>query len=145
MKVILLKDVRDLGKKNDIKNVSDGYGKNFLIARGLAKLATESGIKGVEVKHDYDEKDEKHLRELTKKISSKILDFHVKTDKHGSIFSSVSKEDILAGLRSAELITNDRIEIKIPKPIKELGDHEVEFTLRKGIGGKFKVKLHSQP
>lgn len=144
MKVILLKDVRDVGKKNEIKNVSDGYGKNFLIARGLAKLATESGIKSVEVKHSYDEKDEKHLHELVKKISERILDFHVKTDKHGSVFSSVSKDDILAGLRSAELITNDRVEIKIPKPIKEIGDHEVEFSLRKGIGGKLKVRLHSQ-
>jgi len=145
MKVILLKDVRDVGKKNEIKNVSDGYGKNFLIAKGLAKLATESGIKDVEIKHSYDEKDEKHLRELVKKISERILDFHVKTDKHGSVFSSVSKDDILTGLRSAELITNDRIEIKIPKPIKEIGDHEIEFSLRKGIGGKLKVRLHSQP
>lgn len=144
MKVILLKDVRDLGKKNDIKNVSDGYGKNFLIARGLAKLATESGIKGVEVKNSYDEKDEKHLKELTKKISEKILEFYIKTDKHGSIFGSVNKEDILSGLRSAGLITNDRIEIKIPKPIKELGDHEVEFSLRKGISGKLTARLHSQ-
>jgi large subunit ribosomal protein L9 len=144
MKVILLKDVRDVGKKNEIKNVSDGYGKNFLIAKGLAKLATESAIKGIEVKHSYDEKDEKHLRELVKKISDRILDFYVKTDKHGSVFSSVSKDDILTGLRSAELITNDRVEIKIPKPIKEIGDHEVEFSLRKGIGGKLKVRLHSQ-
>ncbi len=144
MRIILLKDVRDVGKKNEIKNVSDGYGKNFLIARGLAKLATESGIKGVEVIHSYDEKDEKHLKELTKKIAERTLEFYIKTDKHGSIFGSVSKEDILSGLRSAELITNDRIEIKIPKPIKELGDHEVEFSLRKGINGKLKIRLHSQ-
>ena len=145
MKIILLKDVRDVGKKNEIKNVSDGYGKNYLIARGLAKLATESGLKDVAVKHSYEEKDEKELRDLTKTISEKILDFYVKTDKQGSVFGSVSKDDILSGIRSAKLVTNDRVEIKIPKPIKELGDHEVEFSLRKGISGKLKIRLHSQP
>ncbi len=144
MKVILLKDVRDLGKKNDVKNVSDGYGKNFLIAKGLAKLATDSGLKDVEVKHSYEEKDEHHLKQLTKTISENILEFYLKTDKHGSVFGSVNKDEILTGLRSANLITNDRIEIKIPKPIKELGDHEVEFSLRKGISGKLKIRLHPQ-
>lgn len=144
MKVILLKDVRDLGKKNDVKNVSDGYGKNFLIAKGLAKLATDSGLKDVAVKHIYEEKDEDHLRQLTRTISEKVLEFYLKTDKHGSIFGSVNKDEILTGLRSANLITNDRIEIKIPKPIKELGDHEVEFSLRKGISGKLKIRLHPQ-
>lgn len=145
MRVILLKDVRDLGKKNEIKNVSDGYGKNFLIAQGLAKLATKSGIKGVEVINSYDEKDEEHLKELTKKIAERVLEFYIKTDKHGSVFGSVNKEDILSGLRSAKLVTDDRIEIKIPKPIKELGDHEIEFSLRKGVNGKLKIRLHSQP
>ena len=145
MKVVLLRDVKNVGKKNDVKNVSDGYGKNFLLARGLAKLATVSSLKEVEVKHEYEETDEKHLKDLTKKIAEKTLEFYVKTDKHGSVFGSVNKEEIMSGLRSAKLITNDRIEIKIPKPIKELGDHEVEFSLRKGITGKLKIRLHSQP
>ena len=145
MKVVLLRDVKNVGKKNDVKNVSDGYGKNFLLARGLAKLATVSSLKEVEVKHEYEETDEKHLNDLTKKIAEKTLEFYVKTDKHGSVLGSVNKEEIMSGLRSAKLITNDRIEIKIPKPIKELGDHEVEFSLRKGITGKLKIRLHSQP
>jgi len=144
MKVVLLRDVKNVGKKNDVKNVSDGYGKNFLLARGLAKLATVSSLKEVEVKHEYEETDEKHLKDLTKKIAEKTLEFYVKTDKHGSVFGSVNKEEIMSGLRSAKLITNDRVEIKIPKPIKELGDHEVEFSLRKGISGKLKIRLHPQ-
>lgn len=141
MKVILLSDVRGLGKKNDVKNVSDGYARNFLFPNKLARAADADGLGELNVHQKNEHETEERLKTVARLISERELEFKLKTDKKGAIFGSVTKEEILNGLRDAGLTTKDRIEIKIPKPLKEMGAHEVEAHLKKGIVAKLKIKI----
>lgn len=141
MKIVLLADVRGLGKKNDVKNVSDGYAMNFLFPQHLAKKADAGAVSEVAVIQKNEKETEERLKALVRVIAKSNLQFFLKTDKSGSVFGSVGKEDILKGLRDTGLITKDRVEIKIPKPLKELGTHEVEVHFKKGITAKVKVTI----
>ncbi|MDO8504299.1 MAG: 50S ribosomal protein L9 [Candidatus Liptonbacteria bacterium] len=141
MRVILLQDVRGTGKKNEVKEVSDGHGKNFLIPRGLAKMADAGNLGELSVTQKNEKAIEARLKQIAESVSARELVFYLKTDKSGAVFGSVNKDEILAGLRDAGLITKDRVEIKIPKPFKELGIHEAEINLKKGIKAKLKVRI----
>ncbi|MDO8664342.1 MAG: 50S ribosomal protein L9 [Candidatus Liptonbacteria bacterium] len=148
MKVILLEDVKKIGKRFDVKEVSDGYAKNFLFPNGLADVATPSALKELEKKKVEMEKEGheriKHLDEIARKINDRNLEFPVKTGSHGEIFGSVTKEMILKGLRDTGLIRAERAEIKMERPLKELGEHKIEVYLKKGIKAELKVILLAQ-
>lgn len=98
MKVIFLKDVKNVGKKFDVKNVSDGYARNFLFSQGLAKIATEEAIKSLEAQKaaalKEEEKNKSGLIALAKNLESREFEFKVKTGEKGEVFGSVNKEDI---------------------------------------------------
>ncbi len=148
MKVILLEDVKKIGKKFDVKDVSDGYAKNFLFPNGLADAATPSALKELEKKKSAMEKEyhemAKNLDEIARRINDRDLEFPVKTGPHGEVFGSVTKEMILKGMRDSGLIRTERVEIKIERPLKELGEHKVEVYLRKGITARLKIILLPQ-
>ena len=148
MKIILLEDVKKIGKRFDVKEVSDGYAKNFLFPKGLAEVATPFALKELEKKKDAMEKEEhetvKHLDEIARKINERSLEFPIKTGANGEVFGSVTKEMILKGLRDTGLTRTERVEIKIERPLKELGEHKVEVYLKKGIKAELKVKLLEQ-
>lgn len=149
MKVILLEDVKDLGRKFDAKDVSDGYARNFLIPRGLAKAATPRALTELgNLKTAFEKEDEelkKHLTALAQKFSERSLTFFLKTNEEGKVFGSVTKDMILKGLREHNLVTKERVEVHMTHPLKELGEHEVEVGLKKGIAAKLKVILQSPP
>ena len=98
MKVILLEDVKKVGKKGEIVNVSDGYGQNFLIKNGKALMATETGKKIVaqqeEEKKQEDLKKKEEAQELAKKLETIVVEFKVKTGKDGKSFDHVSTKHI---------------------------------------------------
>ena len=144
MRIILLQDVKGIGKKNDVKNVSDGYARNFLMPQGLARVANEQSLGELSSVKKNDEATEERLNRLAKLLSERELQFHLKVDKKGVVFGSVNKDEILNGLRDTGLITKDRVEVKIPKPLKKLGIHEVEIHLPKGITTKLKIKIEAE-
>ncbi|TSC60282.1 MAG: large subunit ribosomal protein L9 [Parcubacteria group bacterium LiPW_15] len=144
MKVILLSDVRGIGKRNDVKSVSDGYARNFLLPQKLARIANEQSLGELSAIQKNDKATEERLERLAKLLSERELQFNLKVDKKGVVFGSVNKEDILKGLRDTGLITKDRVEIKISKPLKELGVHEAEAHLPKGIMAKLKIKIEAE-
>lgn len=140
-----MEDVRGIGKKNDVKNVSDGYARNFLFPQRLARAADKQGVSEVSAVIKNEKETEDRLRVLARRISERELLFRLRADKeNGSVFGSVNKEDILKGLRDADLLTKDRVEIKIPKPIKELGVHEAEVRFPKGITAKLKIRIDAE-
>lgn len=148
MKVILLKDVKEIGaKKFEVKEVADGYARNFLIARGLAKAATAAALKelaSLQAQHSKEETElVKHLQEVARRLSDRHLEFHLKEDGQGTVFGSVSKDAILKGLRDTGLVTTERVELKLDHPLKEIGDHLVEVDLKKGVTAKLKVIIRS--
>lgn len=143
MKIILIQDVRGVGKKNDVKEAADGYARNFLFPNGLAKPATPASLKELEIfKAGLAKEDAelmKHLEELARKLNEFSLEFRLKTDDIGSVFGSVTKEMILKGLRENHFVTKERVEIEIEHPIKKLGEHVVPVKLKKGITAELKV------
>ncbi|MGC8776190.1 MAG: 50S ribosomal protein L9 [Minisyncoccia bacterium] len=148
MKVILLEDVKGVGKKYEIKNVSDGYAKNFLIPKKLAKIATKEEIKKIEnLKSKLIEQEKeliKHLESIARLINERFIEFNLKADEKGTIFGSVNKEMILKALREHKLITKERIDVLLEHPIKEVGEHKVKIDLKKGITAELKVIVHLQ-
>ena len=142
MKIILLKDVAKIGKKYDIKDVSDGYAQNMLLPRGLAKLATKDAIAKVEQLKANDLTAKKIQEELLLKnleiIKNLKLELKEKTNEKGHLFAGITKEILHSELVKKTRLNIDISSIKLDKPIKEVGEHKVlvevlgkkaEFTL----------------
>ena len=145
MKVILHEDVRGIGKKNEVKEVRDGYARNFLFPNKLAESANPSSLKKLEALKADLEKNEadykKHLEEMARKISGMTIQFELKRGKDGSIFGSVNKEAVLKALREHHLVTKERIDITLDHPIKELGTYTLPLDLKKGVKTNLKIEV----
>lgn len=143
MKVILLSDVPKLGKKGEIKDVADGYGRNFLIARGLAVLNTDASKKilNEQIKQEeiLDEQKRKEANELKEILLNITLEFKVKAN-NGKVSGSVSSKQIEDALKK-ENISIDKRKIKDSSPLNELGTYDVKIELYKDVIGTIKVKL----
>ena len=144
MKVIFIKDVKGQGKKNEIKNVSDGYGKNFLINKGLAVLATPTSIKKLELEKQHNkeiENEEKSKANILKEKLSKInLKFFVKTGAQDRVFGSVSPKQIVTELKKNGFDIDKKM-IKLDENITSIGFHNVSIELYKNIVADIKVEL----
>lgn len=149
MKVVLLSDVKSIGKKFDIKEVPDGYARNFLIPKNLAKPATSEVQKTVEKIKLEKEKENlaltENLKRTAKELSQKKIIFYLKADEKGHLFGSVNKDAILKSLRDQKFILSEHAEIKIEHPLKEIGEYEIELNLHKGIKAKLKISIQRSP
>ena len=143
MKVIFLDNVRNVAKKYDIKDVSDGYARNFLFPGKLAETATPEAIKKLEsmkAAHDKEDKEARaQLEAVAQKINTTKIQFELKADKSGAVFGSVNKETLLKAMREHKLIGPERIDIDLKYPIKELGEFIVPIDLKKGVIAKLGV------
>ena len=139
MKVILLEDIKNLGKKYDVKEIKDGYARNFLIPKGLVKIATDKSIKELEAQKAGREKEEQEakieLEKIAKNLENQEFEFTVKTGEKGEVFGSVGKDDIKTRIGIKD------IKVNLERPIKTLGEHRVEIDLGKGIKAKIKLKV----
>jgi len=149
MKIILLEDVRKLGKKFEVKDVSDGYARNFLFVNKFAEPATPEALRKLEAmkaEHDKNYRElQKHLHEIAQKIEGTRLEFELKADKTGAIFGSVNKESILKALRDHKLISAERPEIDLKYPLKEVGEYIVPVDLKKGVTANLTVVIKNVP
>ena len=144
MKVLLIKDVKSLGKAGEIKEVKEGYGRNFLIAKGFAKLATKEVIKEWEEKQKRKEEELKlEMYELNKEkeVLEKLnIDIEKKLGSNGHLYGAVTKEDIADALKKQSKIEIDKKKIDA-KNIKEIGEHTVDIKLGHGIHAKLKINV----
>lgn len=144
MKVIFLKDVKGQGKKNEIKEVSDGYGKNFLINKGLAVLATPTSLKRLnQEKTENQQKIELEKQQALKikeQLNNISLKFKVKTGEHDKVFGSVSPKQIVSELKNKGFNIDKKM-LKSTENLSYLGFHNVEVELYKGIDATLKVEL----
>lgn len=143
MKVILKEDVRGVGRKHDIKDVSDGYARNFLFPQKLAEAVTKEALKRLEKRKVELAKDEMRLMKLARELNDRHLEFTLKTGEDGSVYGSVTKEMILSAIRG-HFMTKDRVEINLEHPIKKIGEHMVPVNLKKGIEAKLKIIVQPQ-
>jgi len=144
MKVLLIKDVKALGKAGEIKEVKDGYGQNFLIGKGLAKLATP------EVVEQWTAEQERMAQELKEELArltkeKVILEEHtIKIEKPTApvgIKGSVGNGDIAKAILSQLDITLDKKHIVLKKALKSTGIHEIDTKLGHGIHATLKVEV----
>lgn len=143
MRVILLSDVPKLGKKGDIKDVADGYGRNFLIARGLAVVESEASKKILDKQNEeaakLDAEKRNEAKELAKVLEEKTLVFKVKANE-GRVSGSISTKQIEEELKKQGIIIDKR-KIKDSEPLNALGTYDIRIELYKDVIGKIKVRL----
>jgi len=136
MKVLLLKDVKGVGHKNDVKDVADGYGQNFLIGRGFAKLATtameEQAAKLSKERIVKQEQEVFAIESALKKLKGDALIIHATANEKDHLFEAVHPETIAAHVRDVVGVDVASAAIVIDTPIKELG----EYTVHVAVGGR---------
>ncbi len=146
MKVYLLTDIEGLGAEGEVKEVSDGFARNFLIRKGLASVASPSIEKHIkDLEKDKIKKEERLLKFAEKEaaeLNGKAFEFYEHSRDSGEIYGSVRKEQIEEKIISA-INPKSRFEVKLVEPIKNLGEHSVEVIFM----GKFKsiVKIVVKP
>ncbi|MFP4333332.1 MAG: 50S ribosomal protein L9 [Campylobacterales bacterium] len=145
MKVLLIKDVKSLGKAGEIKDVKQGYGQNFLIAKGFAKLATPEVIEQWEEDRKNEEarlKDEmEKLEGIKKQLEAISVKVSKKVGANGALFGAITKDEIAEALQKENSIEVDKKSIEIDNPLKATGVYEVDIKLGHGIHGKLKVDV----
>lgn len=145
MKVILLKDVKNIGKEGQVVNVADGYGRNYLIPRGLAKVATEGGLTNLQHQKELAKKKAdqkiKTAQELKAELEANPLEIKVKAGEAGRLFGSVTSGDIADQLKKKTQLNLDKRKIELKENIKVLGVHMVNIKLHKDVTATLKVKV----
>lgn len=141
MKVLLLEDIKSLGKSGEVVEVKDGYGQNFLIAKGKAKLATNEVIN--RYKAEQRNKEEKLALEqaqreaLAKNLEKINLIIHKKCGETGALFGAITKEEIALALQENHHLEIDKKHIEINSPIKHIGEYKISSNLGHGIHAQF--------
>lgn len=145
MKVLLIKDVKSLGKAGEIKEVKQGYGQNFLIAKGFAKLATPEVIKQWEEDRKNEEARLKEemlkLEDIKKQLGTISIQVSKKVGANGALFGAITKDEIAEGLQKQHKIEVDKKSIEIDNPLKATGVYDVDIKLGHGVHGKLKVDV----
>ena len=147
MKLILIKDVENVGSEGDVVNVKSGFGRNFLIPQKLAITFSKSQLKCVEEKQiQEDRKIEKQkdlLLDLLEKVSGLNITIKMKSEDGQKLFGSVTKIDIEKLLIEKEIIF-DKKYIDISSPIKTLGEHDIDVKFSNDISGSFKLTIEKE-
>ncbi len=144
MKVILKADVKGSGKKGDILEVSDGYAKNFLLKKGLAEIATSTGINEIQQKRKADAfhkaENLKALKELAAQINGKEVSVAIKVGENGKTFGSVTTAQVAAALFELGYEI-DKKKIILKDAIKTLGAFSAEIKFTEGVSAKITVSV----
>ena len=140
MKVILLADVKGQGKKNDVIEVSDGYGKNFLIPRKLAKAADAQSLNDVKTKEEARvyriETERKEAKALAEKLKSLQVKIPASSGADGRLYGTITTKDISEALAAQHGITIDKKKLVLSEPIKTYGKFEGDAKLYTEVVGK---------
>ncbi len=147
MKVILLDNIKGVGKKDEVINASDGYARNFLFPKNLAVEANKENMAKWQAKkdskqHQKDLEKEAAL-EMAKKLKDITITIAVKAGENGKIFSGVTAKEISENLKEQCKMEIDKKKIVLTEPIKTLGNFQVEIKLYEGVTGKLKIQVTS--
>lgn len=148
MKVILKEDVKSLGKKGKVCEVSDGYARNFLIPRGLALQATEGNVQDLAHKQKQEnlrkEKEKQAAEDSKSKIEEMEIILTVKVGDTGRLFGSVTNKEIAETLEKKYKIKIDKRKIEVKEPIKNIGEHKVFIKLHPEVIADLKVRIEAE-
>ena len=145
MKVILIEDVKSLGKKGQLVDVNDGYARNFILAKKLGLEATPKNLNDLKLKKANDEKVAKEIYEEAKAFGERLKEMEInvtiKTGEGGKIFGSVSSKEIAEAAKAQLGIELDKKKMVLPSPIKTLGTTLVPIKLHPKVTAEVKVKI----
>ena len=137
MKVMLVKDVENVGQAGDVKDVADGYGRNYLIPRKLAIVAGKGAeaeakrLRDAVAKREAKERDE--AQEMAELIDNKTVVVRLKVGAEDKVFGAITNDDIATALRLQHQVEVDRRKIELKDPLKQLGEHKVPLRLHRDV------------
>jgi large subunit ribosomal protein L9 len=137
LKIMLTKDVENVGHAGEIKDVADGYGRNFLIPRKLAVLAgrgVEAEAKRIQdaaARRESKERDQ--AKELAEEIDNKTVVVRLKVGAEDKVFGAITNEDISTAIKQQHQVEVDRRRVELKEPLKQLGEHQVTLRLHRDI------------
>ena len=141
MKIILLQDVKTLGKKGDVVEVSAGYARNMILPKKLGVEATAKNLNDLKLQNQHADKvaqeNLEKAQELAKDLEGKVVEVKIKTGEGGKIFGSVSTKEIAAAAKEQIGFALDKLE----EPIRSLGYHDVPIRLHTKVTGTLRVKV----
>ena len=145
MKIILVKDVKDIGPADTVKDVSDGYARNYLVPKNLAVAANEGTLKTLEArmkaKSEDLEKQKSALKETASKIDGAQISIQVDVGENGKLFGSVTHQDIAQKIYESLGIEVDKKKVILDQPIKTIGSFEVPVKFAPDISALIKVNV----
>lgn len=145
MIVILLKDLKGTGKAGDVVKVSDGYARNMLLPRGIAKEATEGNIRNLEKQKAIAEEKKAEQKAAAQKAAAEIekvgIEIKTKGGEGGRLFGSITSKDIAQALEEQHKIKVDKKKIELDGPIKQTGEFIVPIKLYTEVAADLKVKV----
>jgi large subunit ribosomal protein L9 len=149
MKVILLKDVKDIGSADTVKDVSDGYARNYLIPKGVAVIADKGTLKALDARlkigAEEFEKERAELSKIASKLDGAEINIQVDVGENGKLFGSVTHQDIAQKIYESLGIEVDKKKIVLDQPIKAIGSFEVPVKFAPDITGSVKVNVAATP
>ncbi|HPU62626.1 MAG TPA: 50S ribosomal protein L9 [Mobilitalea sp.] len=147
MEVILMEDVKNLGKKGDIVKVSDGYARNFLLPKKLGVEATKQNLYQLKLQKEAEERRQQEIyeeaKELGKKLETVTVNVKIKAGEGGRAFGSVSTKEIAAALQEQANIQLDKKKIQLNDPIKNVGTYKVAVKLHPKVSVELTVKVEA--
>ena len=145
MKVILLEDVKSLGKKGELVEVNDGYARNFILAKKLGVEATARNMNDLKLKKAHEDKlaaqrleEAKAFAEELKKVQ---VTLKIKAGEGGKLFGSISSKEIAQAAKEQQGLDIDKKKLVLPEPLKTFGTHQVPLKLHKDVTAKLTVKI----
>ena len=145
MQVVLLEDVKSLGKKGQIVNVNDGYARNFILKKNLGVEATAKNLNDLKLQKASAQKIAAEqlaaAKELAEKLEGMSVTLSMKAGEGGKAFGSVSGKEIAAAAKEQLNLEIDKKKLVLPEAIKTFGTHEVPVKLHKDVTGKLTVKV----
>ncbi len=145
MKVILSEDVKSLGKKGEVVNVSDGYARNFILKTGKGVEATPANLNTLKLQKANDEKVAQEKLEAAKALGEKLaaapVTIRIKAGEGGKLFGAIASKEIAAAVKEQYGLEVDKKKIVLEDPIKELGTHTVKVKLHKDVTAQLTVKV----
>ena len=145
MQVILLKDVKTLGKKDDIVSVSDGYARNYLIPKGFALEASKGNLNDIKNKKEAQEfkrkREIEEAQKLADTLNGKMFTIKAKAGEKGRLFGAISNMDVAEELSKQVGVVIDKKKIELKEPIKLVGVYDVDAKIYTGVTAKFRIKV----
>lgn len=145
MKVIFLSDVKNKGKKGDVKDVATGYAQNFLLKKGLAEEATPANLKKLEAQNEKAKEQAKQeyedAKDLKATLEQKEVEVETKAGEGGKLFGSISSKQVVDAYKEQHDIKLDKRKLDMSQPLKSLGYHKLHIKLHPEVSAEVKVHV----